>query len=53
MKTRKVELDVDFIGEQTSLTKDEERVLIEYFQKNKSKKAKSTSAKTKTIKQLI
>jgi hypothetical protein len=53
MKTRKVELDVDFIGGQTSLTKDEEKALIEYFQKNKSKKNKSASVKTKTIRQLI
>jgi hypothetical protein len=52
MKTRKAELDVDFIGGQTSLTKDEEKALIEYFKKNKSKKAKSTSPKTNTIKQL-
>jgi hypothetical protein len=53
MKTRKVELDVDFIGGQSSLTKDEERALFEYFQKNKSKKTKPTSVKTKTIRQLI
>jgi hypothetical protein len=53
MKTRKIELDVDFIGEQTSLTKEEEKALSEYFKKNKAKKTKSSSHKTKTVKQLI
>lgn len=53
MKTKKVELDVDFIGGQTSLTKEEEKIISEFIKKNKSKKAKNTSHKTKTIKQLI
>jgi len=53
MKKKKLELDVDFIGEQTSLTKEEEKTLSEYFKKKKSKKAKRSSNKTKTIKQLI
>jgi hypothetical protein len=52
MKTKKGELDVDFIGGQTSLTIDEEKALTEYFRKNKSKKAKSSSIKTKIIRQL-
>jgi hypothetical protein len=52
MKTRKVELDVDFIGGQTSLTKEEEKALSEYIRKHNSKKAKRTPLKTKTIKQL-
>jgi hypothetical protein len=53
MKTKKIELDVDFIGGQTSLTKEEEKTLCEYIKKSKSKKAKKVSHKTKTVKQLI
>jgi hypothetical protein len=53
MKTKKIELDVDFIGGQTSLTKEEEKTLSEYIKKRKSKKAKKASHKTKTVKQLI
>jgi hypothetical protein len=53
MKTKKVELDVDFIGGQTSLTKEEEKALSEYIKKNKLKKTKKSSPKTKTVKQLI
>jgi uncharacterized protein YifE (UPF0438 family) len=53
MKTKKVELDVDFIGGQTSLTKEEEKTLSEYIQKIKSKRKKATFNKTKPIKQLI
>jgi predicted metal-dependent phosphotriesterase family hydrolase len=53
MKTKKVELDVDFIGGQTSLTKEEEKTIREYIKKNKSKKAKISSHKTRTVRQLI
>jgi hypothetical protein len=53
MKTKKLELDVDFIGGQISLTKEEEKALREYFKNNKAKKTKSSSHKTKTVKQLI
>ena len=53
MKTKKVELDVDFIGGQVSLTKEEEKSISEYLQKNKSKKNKPSTSKTKIIKQLI
>ena len=53
MKTKKVELNVDFIGGQTSLTKEEEKAISDFIKKNKSKKAKRLSIKTKTIKQLI
>lgn len=35
MKTKKNELDIDFIGEQTSLTKEEEKTLSEYFKQKK------------------
>ena len=53
MKTKKVELDVDFIGGQTSLTKEEEKTISDFIKKNKSKKIKRSSIKTKTVKQLI
>ena len=53
MKTKKVELDVDFIGGQVSLTKEEEKAISEYLHKNKSKKNKPSSPKTKVTKQLI
>jgi hypothetical protein len=53
MKTKKVELDVDFIGGQTSLTKEEEKAISDYIKKSKAKKAKSLIIKTKTAKQLI
>jgi len=53
MKTKKIELDVDFIGGQTSLTKDEEKTISNFIKKNKSKKTKSLILKTKTAKQLI
>jgi len=53
MKTKKVELDVDFIGGQTSLTKEEERAISVFIKKSKSKRAKSLTIRTKTAKQLI
>jgi hypothetical protein len=53
MKTKKIELDVDFIGGQTSLTKEEEKTISEYIKKNRIKKAKKASHRTKTVKQLI
>jgi hypothetical protein len=42
MKTKrdKKELDVDFIGGQESLTKEEEKKLSEYFQRNKQRKTR-------------
>jgi hypothetical protein len=52
MKAKKIELDVDFIGGQTSLTKEEEKSISEYIKKNKPKKTKKTSQKAKTVKQL-
>jgi hypothetical protein len=53
MKTKNVELDVDFIGGQTSLTKEEEKAISDFIKKDKEKKAKGLSRKPKTIKQLI
>ncbi len=52
MKTRKVELDVDFIGGQTSLSKEEEKTISDYIKRNKARKAKSLSRSYKTTKQL-
>ena len=40
MKTNKIDLDIDFIGGQGSLTKKEEKQLSEYF-KNKKLSVKS------------
>ncbi len=51
MKTKKVELDVDFIGGQTSLTREEERAISDFIRKKKSKKIKSVSRKKETIRQ--
>jgi len=53
MKTKNVELHIDFIGRQTSLTKEEDKTISEYIKKNKLKKSKKSSHKTKTVKQLI
>ena len=36
MKTKRIDLDVDFIGGQGSLTKEEEIALSNYFQQRKS-----------------
>ena len=44
MKTKKIELDVDFIGGQGSLTIEEEKALSNFFQQRKL--AKKTSLKT-------
>ncbi len=41
MKQKKnIELDVDFIGEQKPLTKEEERKLSEYFKQRKREKVR-------------
>ena len=44
MKTKKTELDVDFIGGQSGLTQAEEKALSDFF---KQKKIASTSSKVK------
>jgi len=52
MRTSKIELDVDFIGGQSSLTSEEEKALSDFFKQRKGsvkavKKTKVTSrAKT-------
>jgi hypothetical protein len=53
MKTKKIELDVDFIGGQASLTKEEEKAISDFIRKNKSKKPKNPDLKSRTVKQLI
>lgn len=45
MKTKKNELDVDFIGGQGELTADEEKALRDYFKKQKSKSSALISSK--------
>ena len=49
MKAKKIELDVDFIGGQTSLTKDEEKSISEYIKKNKTKKTKRLHSKPRLL----
>ncbi len=41
MKTNRKELDVDFIGSQDQLTKEEEKEISDFIQLNKEKKSKS------------
>ena len=48
MKNKATELDVDFIGGQGSLTKDEERQISEFIKAQKLLKAKQQIHKTKT-----
>lgn len=36
MKSKRIELDVDFIGGQSGLTSQEEKALSEYFAKKKN-----------------
>ena len=49
MKNKAKELDVDFIGGQRPLTKDEEQKISEYFTKQKLQKAKKKSLSSKSI----
>jgi hypothetical protein len=43
MKTKKIELDVDFIGGDKPLTAKEEKELSEYFKNSKAKTQKLVS----------
>jgi hypothetical protein len=46
MKTKKLELDVDFIGVQgSSLTKEEEKAISDFIRNNKLKKMRHTAKK--------
>jgi len=47
VKTKKIELDVDFIGGHGSLTIQEEKALSKFFKQRKLQKSKSVS-QTKT-----
>jgi hypothetical protein len=47
MKTNKIDLDLDFIGGQGSLTKTEEKELSDFF------KSRKLSARTKTIRKQV
>ena len=56
MKTKNIELDVDFIGSQEPLTAEEEKALSEYFRSKKilkSKKIIYTSRSKKRIKESV
>lgn len=46
MKSKKTELDVDFIGGQSGLTSQEEKALSAYFAKKKQIALKRAKAKT-------
>ena len=49
MKQKNIELNVDHIGSQeTSITKDEEKVISDYIRKNKTK-ARSSSTKKQSV----
>lgn len=48
MKNKSKELDVDFIGGQGPLTKEEEQAISEYIKTQKLLKAKRLVQKTKT-----
>lgn len=51
MKTKIKELDVDFIGGQDSMTKEEEQVISEFIKARKLLIAKKNVRKTKTSQQ--
>ncbi len=46
---KKIELDVDFIGGQKPLTKEEERKLSEYFNKRRKKIDRPTIRKKELV----
>ena len=46
MKTKNIELDVDFIGGDGPLTKEEEKIISEYIKAQKERRAKKTIRKT-------
>ena len=56
MKSKKIELDVDFIGSQEALTQSEEKAINDYFkkrklasQKSKAKVGSKVSRRSKTM----
>ncbi len=48
MKAKKKELNVDFIGGQEPLTKEEENALSDFFKKKKEQKVRSVLRKKTT-----
>lgn len=52
MKTRKKELDVDFIGSQEPLTSSEEKALSKFFKKKKESKKQKTLRLKRTTKKV-
>ena len=56
MKKKEIELDVDFIGGQETLTKEEEQALSDFFKQRKKTSLKQLtplqSKKSKQLKQL-
>jgi len=52
MKNRK-ELDVDFIGGQGPMTKEEEKAISDYFKSQKQKKRRLAFKKVSPLKSLV
>ncbi len=50
MKNKQIELDVDFIGGQEPLTKEEELLISEFIKADKEKRALSSKRQSKTVK---
>jgi hypothetical protein len=50
MKTHKIDLDVDYIGGQGSLTEAEEKALSEFFSQSKKTTNKASSKKRIPVK---
>ena len=53
MRNNKAELDVDFIGSQTPLTKEEQKAISDFIKSDKLKhpKTQTRTIKTRSIKQ--
>jgi hypothetical protein len=49
MKTKKTELDVDFIGGQDSLTIAEEKALSDFFRKSKLTSKKTSAIRNRKV----
>ncbi len=50
MKTKNIELDVDYIGEQEPLTTEEEKAISEFFSRKKLIKANKVKRPIKLVK---
>jgi hypothetical protein len=49
MKTKKIDLDVDYIGGQGSLTDEEEKALSEFFRQSKKTSNKADNKKIRPV----